>query len=77
MNENYDKALAGASKAISAIEVKNVTITRQLETQVRTIPVFSDCHSGADSMRLYNSGIDASPESTPPVSVPTTPTPTR
>jgi hypothetical protein len=47
----------GAAKAIAKIEVKNVTINRQLETTVRDNPVFRDCRSGDDSVRLYNSAI--------------------
>lgn len=63
IDDTYDKALAGASTAISQIEVKNVTINRKLETKVRTERVFVDCRSGDDSVRLYNSGIEGASES--------------
>lgn len=57
ITETREAAQQGAANAIAKIEVKNVTINRKLETEVREKPVFRDCHSGPDSVRLYNSGI--------------------
>lgn len=61
-DETFERAMAAASEAISRIEVKNVTINRKLETKVRTERVFTDCRSGADSVQLYNSGIEGAVE---------------
>lgn len=52
-----EAAQQGAADAIAKITVKNVTINRKLETEVREKPVFRDCRSGPDSVRLYNSAI--------------------
>lgn len=57
IEDTREQAQQGAAQAIARIEVKNVTINRKLETVVRENPVFRDCRSGADSMRLFNSGI--------------------
>ena len=55
--ETREAAQQGAAAAISKIEVKNVTINRKLETEVREKAVFRDCRSGPDSVRIYNSGV--------------------
>jgi len=77
INDTKEQAQQGAAAAIAKIEVKNVTINRKLETEVREKPVFRDCRSGHDSMQLYNSGIPGYTE--PPGSgvVPAPPTPAR
>lgn len=64
VEDHYQAALAAASQAISRIEVRNVIVNRKLETVIRDNPVFRDCHSGPDSLQLYNSGIDGSTQST-------------
>lgn len=43
-----------AAKAISSIEVRNVTITKALEREVQTREVYRDCRSGADAVGLLN-----------------------
>jgi len=58
--ETLKAAQQAAAEAIAKIEVKNVTINRKLETEVREKPVFRDCRSGSDSMRLFNSAIAGS-----------------
>lgn len=55
--ETREAAQQGAAAAIAKIEVKNVTINRKLETEVREKAVFRDCRSGPDSVRIYNSGV--------------------
>lgn len=57
ITETREAAQQGAANAIAKIEVKNVTINRKLETEVREKRVFSDCRSGDTSVHLYNSGI--------------------
>lgn len=57
VKETREAAQQGAADAIAKITVKNVTINRKLETEVREKPVFRDCRSGPDSVRLYNSAI--------------------
>jgi len=57
INDTREAAQRGAADAIAKISVKNVTINRKLETEVREKPVFRDCRSGPDSVRLYNSAI--------------------
>ncbi len=55
--ETRELAQQGAADAISKLEVKHVTIRQQLEREVREKPVFVDCRSGPDSLRLFNAGI--------------------
>lgn len=43
-----------AAKAISSIEVRNVTITKALEREVQTREVYRDCRSGPDAVGLLN-----------------------
>jgi uncharacterized protein HemX len=43
-----------AAQAISKIEVRNVTIQRQLETRVRDNPVYRDCVLDPVSLRQLN-----------------------
>lgn len=45
------------SDGIAKIQVKNTTINRKLETQVRTEKVFTDCRSGPSAVELFNQGI--------------------
>ena len=63
-------AAASAAEAISQIEVKHVTIRQQLETQVREIPVFRDCHAPADSVRKLNAALTGADEAAAPVELP-------
>lgn len=50
-------AASAAADAISRIEVKHVTIRQALETQVREVPVFRNCHLPADSLRNLNAAL--------------------
>ena len=54
-------AAASAAEAISKIEVKNATIRQTLEREVIEKPVYRDCRSGPDAVRVFNAGIAASP----------------
>lgn len=58
-------AASAAAEAITQIEVKHVTIRQQLETQVREVPVFRDCHAPADSVRRLNAAITGADEAAP------------
>lgn len=49
-----EAAASAAAKAIASIEVKNVTITQQLQKEVQTREVFRECRSGPDAARLLN-----------------------
>jgi hypothetical protein len=57
-----DAATSAAARAISKIEVKQVTIRRQLEKQIIEKPVFRDCRSGPEALQALNAtpGIAAS-----------------
>jgi len=57
VRDTREAAQLGAANAIAKINVKNVTITRKLETEVRENVIFRDCRSGDAGVRLYNSGI--------------------
>lgn len=54
-------AADAAASAISKIEVKNATIRQTLEREIIEKPVYRDCRSGPDAVRVFNSAID-SPE---------------
>jgi protein tyrosine phosphatase (PTP) superfamily phosphohydrolase (DUF442 family) len=56
-----DVAASAAAAAISKIEVKHVQIRQALEREVVERPVFRDCRSGPDAVRLFNSAIPAEP----------------
>lgn len=75
--ETREAAMQAAAEAIARIEVKNVTINRKLETEVREKPVFRDCRSGPDGMRLYNSAIPGYAEPSGGGIVPPTNAPAR
>lgn len=57
VRDTREAAQQGAADAIAKINVKNVTINRKLETEVRDKLVFRDCRSGDVGVRLYNSAI--------------------
>lgn len=48
-------AAESAAKAIAKIEVKNTTIRQTLEKEIHEKPVFRDCRSGPDAVRVLNS----------------------
>lgn len=53
----YDKAQKGAADSIAAMEVKNVTITQPIRTEVRTNTVYRDCSHTPDGLRALNAAI--------------------
>lgn len=53
--EAQDKALSAAADRIAQITVKNQTIVQRIERETIEKPVFRDCRSGADAVRLLNS----------------------
>lgn len=54
-----DAAGEATAKAISKIEVRNVTIQQKLQREVIERQVFRDCRSGDDARLLFNSAIPA------------------
>lgn len=52
-----DEALRVTAKAISEIEVKNVTIRQTLEREIREKPVYLECKHTPDGLRLVNAAI--------------------
>lgn len=52
-----EAAASAAAAAINQIEVKHVTVRQQLEREVIDRPVYRDCRSGDDVVRLFNSTI--------------------
>lgn len=53
----YDKAQKGAADSIAAMEVKNVTITQPIRTEVRTNTVYRECKHSAGGLRDLNAAI--------------------
>ena len=53
----YDKAQKGAADSIAAMEVKNVTITQPIRTEVRTNTVYAECRHSANGLRDLNAAI--------------------
>lgn len=53
----YAKAQEGAAAAIADMEVKNVTITQPIRTEVRTRTVYAECKHTADGLRALNTAI--------------------
>lgn len=51
-------AASAAAAAINRIEVKHVTVTQALQREVIDRPVYRDCRSGDDAVRLFNSAIE-------------------
>ena len=70
-------AASAAADAISRIEVKHVTIRQALETQVREVPVFRDCHLPADSLRNLNAALTGAEPASAAGSVPAASAPDR
>lgn len=54
VTEAAQKAAAGE---IAKIEVKNVVVKQRVETEVRTVPVYSDCRNTTVGMQLINAAI--------------------
>lgn len=53
----YDKAQKGAASAIADMEVKNVTITQPIRTEVRTNTVYAECRHSPGGLRDLNAAI--------------------
>lgn len=50
-------ALTAAAAEIAKIDVKNVTIKRTVETQIRDVPVYRDCKNTPDVMKTINEAL--------------------
>jgi hypothetical protein len=70
-------AASAAADAISKIEIRHVTIRQALETQVREVPVFRDCHLPADSLRNLNAALTGAEPAAAAGSVPAASAPDR
>ena len=57
VQETRDLAQQGAAKAIADMEIKNVTITQPIRTEVRTRTVYAECKHTPDGVRALNSAI--------------------
>ncbi|MGV3727718.1 hypothetical protein [Hydrogenophaga sp.] len=53
----YDKAQKGAADSIAAMEIKNVTITQPIRTEVRTRTVYAECKHTPDGLRALNAAV--------------------
>ena len=53
----YDKAQSATAEAIAAMEIKNVTITQPIRTEVRTRTVYAECKHTPDGVRALNAAI--------------------
>lgn len=52
-----DAAASAAAHAISKIKVQHRTVQQEIQREVVEKPVFRDCRSGPDAVRLLNSTI--------------------
>lgn len=57
IQETRDLAQQGAAKAIADMEVKNVTITQPIRTEVRTRTVYAECKHTPDGLRALNNAV--------------------
>lgn len=55
--ESREAALEAAAEAIAKIEVKNVTIRKKLETEIRERPVYRDCFADQRVLDTVNEAI--------------------
>lgn len=53
-----EAAAASAAEAISKIEVRHATVRQTIEREIVEKPVFRDCRSSMDAVRMFNSAID-------------------
>jgi len=58
----YESAQSAAAKAIAEMEIKNVTITQPIRTEVRTRTVYAECKHTPDGLRALNSAITGGAE---------------
>lgn len=59
------EAASAAASKIADIKVTHTTVRQTLEKEVHEKPVFVDCRSGPDAVRLFNSTIPAPTLGTP------------
>lgn len=72
ITEVFDKAQQGAAAAIAEMEIKNVTITQPIRTEVRTRTVYAECKHTDSGLRSLNTAITGRPEPTGPGELPRT-----
>lgn len=68
--EVFDKAQQGAAAAIADMEIKNVTITQPIRTEVRTRTVYAECKHTPDGLRALNAAITGRAEPIDPGELP-------
>lgn len=52
-----ESAASAAAHAISQIEVRNVTIKQAVETRIREVPVYRDCHHAPGVLDNINAAL--------------------
>lgn len=57
MQQTREAAQQGAAEAISKIKVTNTTIRGEVQREIQTNTVYSDCRVPADGLRLANDAI--------------------
>lgn len=57
VDQVYDKAQKAAASAIADMEIKNVTITQPIRTEVRENTVYASCAHTPDGLRSLNTAI--------------------
>ena len=70
-----EKMTAAAAQAISQIKVQHRTVQQEIQREVVEKPVFRDCRSGPDAVRLLNSTIPGYKPEREGSGVPTSDTP--
>jgi hypothetical protein len=61
-----ESAAEAVAKAVPLIQVKNTTIRQTLEKEIHERPVFRDCRSGPDAVRMLNDTVGAAPAASAP-----------
>lgn len=51
------QALEATAQAIAKIDVRNTTIRQTVETQVREVPVYRDCHNTPEVLGTINEAL--------------------
>ena len=64
VQETRDLAQQGAAAAIADMEIKNVTITQPIRTEVRTRTVYAECKHTDAGLRSLNTAIVGRPDAT-------------
>ena len=58
--EAVDAANNASAAAISNIKIKSITLTNEVQREVRTNTIYADCHLPDNGLRLVNAALDPS-----------------